>query len=85
MRRSRCAIPESSPHGSPDLLRGVAIPTLFVIGDEDTSYPAFVSQALAGIMPNARVAQVPHTGHSVPYQRADDFNRIMENFLSKIG
>jgi pimeloyl-ACP methyl ester carboxylesterase len=59
---------------SPELLRD-AIPTLFVIGDEDTSYPAFVSQALARIMPNAWVEQVPNTGHSVAYQRAEVFNR----------
>jgi 3-oxoadipate enol-lactonase len=70
---------------SPDLLRGVAIPTLFVIGDEDMSYPTFVSQALARIMPNARVEQVPNTGHSVAYQRADAFNRIVDGFLSKTG
>jgi len=70
---------------SPDLLRGVTIPTLFVIGDEDTSYPAFISRALAGIMPNARAEQVPNTGHSVAYQRADAFNRIVDKFLSKAG
>ena len=70
---------------SPELLRGITIPTLFVIGDEDTSYPAFVSQALAGIMPNARVEQIANTGHSVAYQRADAFNRIVDSFLSKTG
>jgi 3-oxoadipate enol-lactonase len=70
---------------SPELLRGISIPTLFVIGDEDTSYPTFVSQALAGIMPNARVEQVANTGHSVAYQRADTFNRIVDSFLSKTG
>ena len=70
---------------SPHLLRGVAIPTLFVIGDEDTSYPTFVSRALAGIMPHARVEQIPNTGHSVAYQRPDAFNRIVDSFLSKSG
>jgi pimeloyl-ACP methyl ester carboxylesterase len=70
---------------SPELLRDITIPTLFVIGDEDTSYPAFVSQALAEIMPNARVEQVANTGHSVAYQRADAFNRIVDSFLSKAG
>lgn len=69
---------------SADLLRGVAIPTLFVIGDEDVSYPTFVSQALAGIMPNARVEQVPDTGHSVAYERADAFNRIVDSYLSNL-
>jgi 3-oxoadipate enol-lactonase len=70
---------------SPDVLRDVAIPTLFVIGDEDTTYPVFVSQSLAGMMPNARVEQVPNTGHSVAFQRAEAFNRILDGFLSKAG
>ena len=48
-------------------------------------YLAFVSQALARIMPNAWVEQAPNTGHSVAYQRAEVFNRITDGFLSKIG
>jgi len=69
----------------PDVLRGVAIATLFITGGEDTTYQPFLSDALAPLMPNARVEQVPVIGHSVYFQRAGLFNRLVENFLSKVG
>ena len=69
----------------PDVLRGISIPTLFVTGGEDTTYPPFLSDALAPLMPNARVEQVPHSGHSVYFQRATAFNGLADNFLSKVG
>ena len=69
----------------PDVLRGVSIPTLFVTGGEDTTYPPFLSDALAPLMPNARVEQVPDSGHSVYFQRATAFNGLVDNFLLKVG
>jgi 3-oxoadipate enol-lactonase len=69
----------------PDVLRSVAIATLFITGGEDTTYQPFLSDALAPLMPNARVEQVPDSGHSVYFQRAGLFNRLVENFLSKVG
>jgi len=69
----------------PDVLRSVAIATLFITGGEDIRYPPFLSDALAPLMPNARVEHVPDSGHSVYFQRAGVFNRLVENFLSKVG
>jgi pimeloyl-ACP methyl ester carboxylesterase len=69
----------------PDVLRSVSIATLFITGGEDTTYPPFLSDALAPLMPSARVEQVPDSGHSVYFQRAGAFNRLVENFLSKDG
>ncbi len=68
-----------------DMLSGVAIPTLFINGDEDTTYPPFLSAALAALMPNAKVEMVRETGHSVYFQRAEVFNRVVDDFLSKVG
>jgi len=69
----------------PDVLRGISIPVLFITGGEDTTYPHFLSDALAPLMPNARVEQVPDSGHSVYFQRATVFNGLVDNFLSKVG
>jgi pimeloyl-ACP methyl ester carboxylesterase len=69
----------------PDVLRSVSIPTLFFTGGEDTSYPPFLSDALATLMSNAKVEQVPDSRHSVYFQRAGIFNRLVEDFLSKVG
>ena len=70
---------------SPDVLRGFAMPTLFITGDEDTSYPPFVSDALAPLMPNAKVEQVREAGHSVYFQRASAFNQLVDRFLTTVG
>src|SRR5262249_60794557 len=68
-----------------DGLRGISIPVLFITGGEDTTSPPFLSDALAPLMPNARVEQVPDSGHSVYFQRATVFNGLVDNFLSKVG
>jgi pimeloyl-ACP methyl ester carboxylesterase len=70
---------------SPDVLRGFAMPTLFITGDEDTTYPPFLSDALAALMPNAKVEQVRETGHSVYFQRASVFNQLVDRFLGAVG
>ena len=69
---------------SPDVLRGISIPTLFITGDEDTTYPPFLSDALAPLMPNARVEQVREAGHSVYFQRASVFNQLVDRFLAVV-
>lgn len=69
----------------PDVLRSISIATLFITGGEDIRYPPFLSDALAPLMPSARVEHVPDSGHSVYFQRAGVFNRLVENFLSKVG
>lgn len=69
----------------PDVLRGLAMPTLFITGDEDTTYPPFLSDALAPLMPNAKVEQVREAGHSVYFQRASVFNQLVDRFLAAVG
>ena len=65
----------------PEVLCACATPTLFVTGGEDTTYPPFLSDALAALMPNATVEQVRDGGHSVYFQRAAIFNHVVERFL----
>jgi len=65
-----------------EALRTLNIPTLWLTGEEDIVYPPFLSDILAAMMPNARVAQVPRAGHSVYFERPGQFNRIVNEFLS---
>ena len=65
-----------------DRLRTLDIPTLWLTGAEDLVFPPFVADALAPLMPNARVACVPAAGHSVYFERATEFNKIVEEFLA---
>ena len=68
-----------------DVLRGLSMPTLFITGGEDRNYPPFLSEALAPMMPNAKVEQVPETGHSVYFQRPEIYNRLVGDFLLAVG
>jgi 3-oxoadipate enol-lactonase len=63
----------------------LAVPTLFLAGDADTTFAPFLSDALAPLMPTARVARVPAAGHSVYFQRAELFNRLVGEFLKGAG
>jgi 3-oxoadipate enol-lactonase len=68
-----------------EALRTLNVPTLWLTGDEDIVYPSFLSDILAKLMPNARVAQVKQAGHSVYFERPAEFNRIVDEFLSANG
>jgi len=70
----------------PDVLRDFSMPTLFITGEEDTAtFPPFIAEALAPMMPNAMVEQIAKAGHSTYFERPDVFNRLVDNFLSKTG
>ena len=69
----------------PEVLAGLAVPTLFITGEEDVVFPPMLAPALAGLMPQARVEQVPAAGHSVYFERAEIFNRLVDGFLTGTG
>jgi 3-oxoadipate enol-lactonase len=70
---------------APDVLRGLSIPTLFITGLDDMTFPPFLADALASLMPNASVEHVKDAGHSVYFERAAIFNRLLERFFSPAG
>lgn len=67
---------------SPDLLARLQMPVLFLTGDEDCVFPAAAGPALAAAAPKGSAVRVPQAGHSVYFERAAPFNRIVEDFLA---
>ena len=67
---------------SPALLAGLPMPVLFINGDEDCVFPPFAGAALAALAPKGTAVRVPRAGHSVYFERAAEFNRIVGDFLS---
>ena len=61
------------------------MPTLFITGGEDMRFPPFLADALAPLMPNAKVEQVRDAGHSVYFERASIFNHLVERFFAAIA
>ena len=68
----------------PDVVRGIAVPTLFITGGDDTTFAPFLAEALAATMPDARVEHVRDAGHSVYFERATIFNQRVERFLAAV-
>ncbi len=65
----------------PDDLKQIACPVLFVPGDEDILIPSFAADALARIVPGAKVAHIEDAGHSAYFERAERFNKIVDGFF----
>jgi pimeloyl-ACP methyl ester carboxylesterase len=70
---------------APEELANVACPILFISGDEDVVMPPFAGDAIAAVVPGARVAHIPDAGHSGYFERPAVFNRLLEEFFADLG
>ncbi|MFL9921563.1 alpha/beta hydrolase [Paraburkholderia fungorum] len=63
-----------------DDLANLTVPTLILNGDEDTSClePGLMLKAA---IPSAALSVVPNCGHTINLEAADDFNRIVGEFI----
>ncbi len=68
----------------PEELAGAGCPILLVSGDEDIVMPPFAADAIAAVVPGARVAHIANAGHSAYFEQAAVFNRHVEEFLRTI-
>jgi pimeloyl-ACP methyl ester carboxylesterase len=64
-------------------LRELKMPVLFVTGTEDIVIPPPLVEAVAAMVPGAKLEIVPEAGHSVYFERAERFNRAVDEFLAK--
>ena len=60
------------------------VPLLCITGEEDIVIPPAAVAVLASIAPGARLARVPAAGHSVYWERAETFNRLVDDFLRDV-
>ena len=57
------------------------LPTLLLVGEEDVLTPARTMELIARRIPHSRFEKVRGAGHSVYFERPDEFNRIVHEFL----
>jgi pimeloyl-ACP methyl ester carboxylesterase len=67
-----------------DDARRIAVPTLFVTGEEDIVFPSFIAAHLARAMPKGRATQIAEAGHSAYFERPGQFNRIVAEFIAAL-
>jgi len=59
------------------------IPLLFIVGEQDQLIPPPIIEAMHKSMPGSQLVKVPGAGHSVYWEKPDDYNRILLDFLQK--
>jgi pimeloyl-ACP methyl ester carboxylesterase/ketosteroid isomerase-like protein len=64
-----------------DTLTRVAVPTLVLVGSEDTHF-LVAADYMAGKIPGARKAVIPGAGHAANIDQPEAFNRAVEEFLA---
>ena len=60
-------------------------PVLFVPSEEDIVLPPFAGAAMASVIPGAKVVPLPRAGHSGHFERAVEFNAIVDAFFAEVG
>ena len=68
---------------SPEILAGLTMPVLYLEGEEDLVFPPLAGPALAQATPDGSCRSVPAAGHSVYFERAAEFNAIVDEFVAK--
>jgi 3-oxoadipate enol-lactonase len=66
---------------SPSTLKSLAMPVLFITGDEDWVFPPAAGPAFARLAPKGDAVRVPAAGHSVYFERAARFNELIGRVL----
>jgi 3-oxoadipate enol-lactonase len=66
-------------------LGAITAPTLVVAGEQDLLTPPWIAREVADAIPGARFEVIRGDGssHVVPIERADDFNRLVSDFLTE--
>jgi 3-oxoadipate enol-lactonase len=64
-------------------LAALRIPVVFFTGDDDIVFPPVVAQAMAQVMPNARVERFA-AGHSIYFERPAEFNAALDRFIAAL-
>ncbi len=64
-----------------DTLAGVTAPTLVIAGADDPSTPPAVLEDVAARIAGARLEVIEHAAHISSVERADEFNRLIEEHL----
>jgi pimeloyl-ACP methyl ester carboxylesterase len=63
-------------------LNEITVPTCIIVGEDDRLTPVKYSQFLQKAIVGARMGVVPEAGHLVMMEKIDQFNGILERFLT---
>lgn len=71
----------AASHVPADALERMRVPALFVVGTEDTLFPAVLIEKAAAHVSGAKVVRIPGAGHSPYYEKPAAWNAALGSFL----
>lgn len=71
--------PDSEP-----VVRQIAVPTLVIVGDEDTLTPPEESRRIASLVPSAELVVIPRAGHLSNLEQPERFNDALSGLLGRL-
>jgi pimeloyl-ACP methyl ester carboxylesterase len=72
-------------HNLRDDLEQVKIPTLLIWGKDDTITPAFVGEEFHRLIEGSELHFIDKCGHAPMMERPIEFNKIVDDFIKRIG
>ena len=69
----------------PESFAAAKTPVMFIPCEEDVVIPPFAPQAMASVIPGARVSPLPRAGHSGHFEHAAAFNAKVDAFFAEVG
>ncbi len=79
----RTAVECLPSHDVRSRLGDIVVPTLVIVGENDTETPLAYSQEIAAAIPNAHLVLLEAAGHLSPIEQPDAFNAALHNFLQE--
>lgn len=72
-------------HNLKSELHKLNMPAKLIWGKNDTITPVFVGEEFEKLMPNASLEIIDQCGHAAMMEKSDEFNAILERFLTSIS
>jgi 3-oxoadipate enol-lactonase len=66
-------------------VKNINLPTLVLVGEEDTAISAAHSEPLAQLIPNARLVRIARAGHSSSLEEPAAVTQAITQFLANVG
>ncbi len=72
------------PDATPTL-SAIAVPTLVIVGSEDTLTPPAAAEAMAGRISHSRLVHIPAAGHLANLEQPQAFNHALQSYLAMLA
>ncbi len=72
-------------HNLRDDLEFIKVPSLLIWGKNDTITPAFVGEEFHRLMETSELHFIDKCGHAPMMERPEEFNKLVDEFLKKVG